>query len=110
MRVPIPYTRSEVRCGREVCPPAECSAISTKSAAEVMGPAVIATRPTARWGSQCSAKMRDTPVSAPAAIASSAPPGINSSAGWNSSRTATGKSGTVASAVAAPSRIAVCAS
>ena len=56
------------------------------------------------------AKIRDTPVSAPAAIASSAPPGINSSAGWKISRTPNGSSAAEASAVAAPSRIAVWAS
>lgn len=84
--------------------------ISIESAAEVIGPAVMATRPTARRGSQCRAKIRDTPVSAPAAMASSAPPGINSSAAWKVSRTPTGSSGTDASAVAAPSTIAVCAS
>jgi hypothetical protein len=108
--VPIPYTRSEVRCGREVCPPGECRVISSESAAEVIGPAVIATRPTAKRGSQCSAKIRDTPFNAPAAIASSAPPGISSSAGWKISRTPAGSSGAEASAVAAPSSIAVCAS
>ena len=84
--------------------------ISIESAAEVIGPAVMATRPTARRGSQCRAKIRDTPVSAPAAMASSAPPGISSSAAWKISRTPTGSSGTDASAVAAPSTIAVCAS
>ena len=71
---------------------------------------MIATRPTASRGSQCSAKIRDTPVSTPAAIASIAPPGISSSAAWKISRTPTGSSGTDASASAAPSRIAVCAS
>ena len=49
-------------------------------------------------------------VSAPAAIASIAPPGISSSAAWKISRTPTGSSGTEASASAVPSRIAVCAS
>ena len=105
--VPSPYTRSVVRCGRDVCPPGECRVISIQSAADVMGPAVIATRPTASRGSQCSAKIRDTPVSTPAAMASIAPPGICSSAAWKISRTATGSSGTDASASAVPSRIAV---
>ena len=108
--VPMPYTRSEVRCGREVCPPAECRVISIESAAEVIGPGMIATRPTDSRGSQCSAKIRDTPSSAPAAIASIAPPGINSSAAWKISRTPTGSSGAAASADAAPSSIAVWAS
>ena len=76
----------------------------------MIGPARTATLPTASRGSQCSAKMRDTPVSAPAAMASIAPPGISSSAAWKISRTPTGSSGTDASASAAPSRIAVCAS
>jgi hypothetical protein len=39
-----------------------------------------------------------------------APPGINSSAAWKISRTPTGSSGAAASADAAPSSIAVCAS
>ena len=76
----------------------------------MIGPALTATRPTARCGSQCSAKIRDTPVNAPAAIASIAPPGINSSAAWKISRTPTGSSGAEASAIAAPSNTAVCAS
>ena len=84
--------------------------ISIESAAEVIGPGMIATRPVASRGSQCSAKIRDTPVSAPAAIASIAPPGMSSSAAWKISRTPTGSSGTAASAVAAPSSIAVWAS
>ena len=88
INVPSPYTRSPVRCGREVCPPWLCSVSSMWSAADVIGPARTATRPTASRGSQCSAKMRDTPFSAPAAIASIAPPGINSSAAWKISRTA----------------------
>ena len=75
-----------------------------------MGPCLTATLPTSSRGSQCSAKIRDTPVSAPAAMASIAPPGINSSAAWKISRTPTGSSGTDASASAVPSRIAVCAS
>ena len=108
--VPSAYTRSPVRCGRDVCPPWLCSVSSMWSAAEVIGPARTATRPTASRGSQCSAKMRDTPVSAPAAIASTAPPGISSSAAWKISRTPTGSSGTEASASAAPSSTAVCAS
>ena len=87
-----------------------CSVTSIRSAADVIGPGRTATLPTASRGSQCSAKIRDTPLTAPAAIASIAPPGINSSAGWKISRTPTGSSGTEASASAAPSRIAVCAS
>jgi hypothetical protein len=78
--VPRPKTRSPVRCGRDVWPPGEYSVISIRSAAEVMGPRRIATLPTSSRGSQCSAKIRDTPVIAPAAMASMAPPGINSSA------------------------------
>ncbi len=105
--VPIPYTRSAVRCGRDVCPPGECRMISIESAAEVIGPGrPRPCRPPSR-GSQCRAKIRDTPVSTPAAIASIAPPGISSSAGWKISRTATGSSGTDANASAAPSSIAV---
>ena len=98
--VPSPYTRSVVRCGREVCPPGECSVISIVSAADVIGPGRTATRPTASRGSQCSAKIRDTPLIAPAAMASIAPPGISSSAAWKISRTPTGSSGTDASASA----------
>ncbi len=87
--VPMPYTRSDVRCGRDVWPPGECITISIESAADVIGPGMTATRPpTARRGSQCRAKIRETPpTNAPAAIASIAPPGISSSAAWNTSRT-----------------------
>ena len=76
----------------------------------MIGPGLTATLPTSSRGSQCSAKIRDTPASAPAAIASIAPPGISSSAAWKISRTPTGSSGTDASASAVPSSIAVCAS
>ena len=93
-----------------MCPPGEYSVISMRSAADVMGPGLIATLPTSSRGSQCSAKIRDTPVIAPAAMASMAPPGINSSAAWKINRTPTGSSGTDANASAVPSRIAVCAS
>ena len=93
-----------------MCPPGEYSVISIWSAAEVMGPRRTATLPTSSRGSQCRAKIRDTPVIAPAAMASIAPPGISSSAAWKISRTPTGSSGTDANASAVPSRIAVCAS
>ena len=63
------------------------------SAAEVIGPTLTATLPTASRGSQCSAKIRLTPDSAPAATVSIAPPGISSSAGWKISRKPTGSSG-----------------
>ncbi|CFS15895.1 Uncharacterised protein [Mycobacterium tuberculosis] len=93
-----------------MCPPGEYSVISIESAADVMGPCRTATLPTSSRGSQCRAKIRDTPANAPAAIASMAPPGISSSAAWKINRTPTGSSGTEANANAAPSRIAVCAS
>ena len=49
-------------------------------AAEVIGPCRTAILPTSSRGSQCRAKIRDTPAKTPAAMASIAPPGINSSA------------------------------
>src|ERR1700757_4090523 len=108
--VPMPYTKSAVRCGLDVCPPGEYNVISMESAADVIGPAVTATLPTSNRGSQCSAKILDTPVSTPAAIAPIAPPGISSSAGWKMNRTPTGRSETGANASAVPNKIAVCAS
>ena len=93
-----------------MCPPGDDSLISIMSAADVIGPGLTATLPTARRGSQCSAKIRPTPAIAPAAIVSIAPPGISSSAGWKISRTPTGSSGAPARASAVPSRIEVCAS
>lgn len=89
MTVPSPYTRSAVRCGREVCPPGECRVISTVSAADVIAPARIATLPTSRRGSQCKAKILVTPAIAPVATTSMAPPGMTSSAGWKIRRTPT---------------------
>lgn len=91
-------------------PPGEYSVISIWSAAEVMGPCRTAIFPTSSRGSQCSAKIRDTPLMAPAAMASIAPPGMSSSAAWKSNRTPIGSSGTDASTRAVPSRMAVCAS
>ncbi|SIM31221.1 Uncharacterised protein [Mycobacteroides abscessus subsp. abscessus] len=110
MTVPSPYTRSAVRCGREVCPPGECRVISTVSAADVIAPARIATLPTSRRGSQCKAKILVTPAIAPVATTSMAPPGMTSSAGWKIRRTPDGSDGAELSAMAAPSKIAVCAS
>ncbi|SKV74270.1 Uncharacterised protein [Mycobacteroides abscessus subsp. massiliense] len=83
---------------------------STVSAAEVMAPARIATLPTSRRGSQCSAKILVTPAIAPVATTSMAPPGMTSSAGWKMSRTPEGSEGAEFRAMAAPSRMAVCAS
>ena len=70
--VPRPYTRSPVRCGRDVCPPCDCSVTSSWSAAEVIGPA----------------RSARSYLDIPSIISS----------------------GTDASAIAAPSRTAVCAS
>ena len=77
------------------------------SAAEVIAPRRIPTWPASSRGSQCRAKILDTPSSAPAAMTSSAPPGMTSSAGWNISRTPTGSSGSVARASPAPSKMVV---
>ena len=84
--------------------------ISIESAAEVIGPSRTATLPTSSRGSQCRAKIRATPATAPAATASIAPPGISSSAGWKISRTPAGSSGADAMASPAPSSTLVCAS
>ena len=58
-----------------------------RSAALVSGPSRSPTWPTSTPGSQCSAKTRSTSSRAPFSRRCSAPPGITSSAGWNSSRT-----------------------
>ena len=84
---PSAYTRSTVRCGRAVCPPGPDSSTSTLSQAAVIGPVRRPTRPVSSFGSQCSAKIRSTSLSTPPSIASSAPPGTASSAGWKITRT-----------------------
>lgn len=80
-------TRSVVRCGRAVWPPGPSREISSRSQAEVIGPTRSPIRPASTRGSQCTAMIRPTPSSAPHAIASAAPPGSTSSAGWKISRT-----------------------
>ena len=56
----------------------------------MIAPARRPTVPTSDEGSQCSANARSTPSRPPAAITSSAPPGMTSSAGWKTSRTRPG--------------------
>ena len=107
---PSASTRSAVRCGRAVWPPGEASSISTTSQAEVIGPVRVPSLPTSSRGSQCRAKIRSTPSTAPSATMSIAPPGCTSSAGWKISRTRPGSAGALASARPAPSTIAVWAS
>ena len=68
-------------------PPVPVSRISRLSAAPVIGPSRSPTRPTSMVGSQCRPKMRLTSSSAPRPIRREAPPGMTSSAGWNSRRT-----------------------
>ena len=66
-----------------------------------------------RSGSQCRAKSRSTPSRAPSSTISTAPPGMTSSAGWNSSRTlpvSSPRACSSASASAAPTSAAVCTS
>ena len=85
--------RSSVRCGREVWPPLPVSRTSSWSAAPVIGPSRSPTWPTSRVGSQCRQKICSTPSRAPSVDqAQVAPPGMTSSAGWNSSRTRPGSS------------------
>jgi hypothetical protein len=93
-----------------VCPPGPDSSTSTLSQAAVIGPLRRPTRPVSSLGSQCSAKIRSTSLSTPPSIASSAPPGTASSAGWKITRTRPASSGPEASARAAPSTAVVCAS
>ena len=91
-------------------PPLPVSRISSASAAPVTGPSRSPTWPTSMVGSQCRQKIRLTPSSAPSSISRVAPPGMTSSAGWNSSRTRPGSSPaacTSASARPAPSRAVV---
>ena len=72
-------------------PPLPVSRTSSASAAPVIGPSRSPTWPTSMVGSQCRQKIRSTPSSAPSLDQpSSAPPGMTSSAGWNSSRTRPG--------------------
>jgi hypothetical protein len=78
--------------------------------ADVIAPTRVPTRPTSSRGSQCSPKIDWTPSSPPAAITSSAPPGMTSSAGWNTSRTRPGSSGADASASPAAMSMVVWAS
>ena len=99
-----------MRCGREVWPPLPISRTVSASAAPVSGPSRRPRRPTSRLGSQCRPKTWETPSSAPAEISCSAPPGMTSSAGWNSSRTRPGsrpRAETSASASPAPTSPAV---
>ena len=110
MTVPRACTKSAVRCGREVWPPGEVRRSSSRSAAAVMGPMRVPTRPTASRGSQCRPKIRSTPSRPPAAMTSSAPPGVASSAGWKMNLTRPGSCGALAIATAAPSRDVVCTS
>jgi hypothetical protein len=51
-----------------------------------MAPTRVPTRPTSSRGSQCRPKIESTPSTPPAAITSSAPPGMTSSAGWKINR------------------------
>ena len=83
---------------------------STLSQAAVIDPARSPTCPVVSRGSQWRAKMRSTSLRAPPSMASSAPPGTVSSAGWNTMRTRPGRAGAEASASAAPSRIVAWAS
>ena len=76
-------------CGREVCPPRPWSVTVMWSHAAVSGPSRSPTSPTSRLGSQCTAKTESRPSTAPAVIASWAPPGMTSSAAWKMPRTAT---------------------
>ena len=111
--LPSAYTRSTVLCGRAVCPPGPLSRTVDLVAGGGDRPGAQ-TRPgrSASRGSQCSAKIRSTSLSTPPSMASSAPPGTDSSAGWKISRTRPGSRSwrRSASASAAPSTIAVCAS
>ena len=90
-RAPSAPTMSWVRCGREVCPPEPVSVMSSWSTAEVIGPTLRASLPTSVRGSQCSAYTSVTSWSTPPSMASSAPPGLVSSAGWKISRTPAGQ-------------------
>ncbi len=57
-----------------------------------MGPMRSPIVPTSTLGSQWTAMIRPTPSSTPDLIALSAPPGMTSSAGWKTRRTAFGRS------------------
>lgn len=106
-------TRSVVRCGRAVCPPGPSSAISSRSQAEVMAPVRSPILPASTRGSQCTASILPTPSSTPQSMASAAPPGSTSSAGWKISRTGRGSRpffSSSASTSPAPSTTAVCTS
>ena len=111
--LPRAKVRSSVRCGREVWPPLPVSRTSSWSAAPVIGPSRTPTWPRSRVGSQWRQKIRSTSSRAPSSSMDVAPPGMTSSAGWNSSRTRPGSSPrrcTSASASPAPTRPAVCTS
>ena len=82
----------------------------TESVEALSVPARVSTVPTGRYGCTCRPYTRSTPAIAPAATIGSAPPSV-SSAGWNSRRTVPGRRSRMdASARAAPSSMAVCAS
>ena len=76
----------------------------------MIAPTRTPTWPTRSFGSQCTAKMRSTPLRAPNSMTSGAPPSMTSSAGWKMKRNGTGSSWSraySAIATAVPSVIAV---
>ncbi len=99
--LPRAKVRSSVRCGREVWPPLPMSRTVSASAAPVSGPSRRPMLPTSRLGSQWRPNTWLTSSSAPVEIRCSAPPGMTSSAGWNSSRTRPGSSPRVATSARA---------
>lgn len=64
--------------------------MSRVSDADVIAPTRTPTWPTRSFGSQCTAKIRSTPSSAPNSMTSGAPPTMTSSAGWKMNRNGTG--------------------
>ena len=101
------WTRSTVLCGREVWPPGPVSVTLRASAAAVIGPDFSPMRPDLQRRVAVQPEHRGDASSQPSASTSSAPPGIISSAGWNTRRTVpSSPSAASASARPAPSTAA----